>query len=183
MARRDVNHPAEHRRSGRVLRDSTSRVVQNPTVATVNQAIGALIAQAAASGHRSGSNIYYTNQETHSVAQGMLEMGVSAKYSGATIKASLSTYLAEDKRTVMAYFVQQMFTVSMVLPQYPKDVFSSEFTQELLDRETSSGRMASDNLPVFVSSIVYGRILLFSFTSTSSETKIKHGTPARSATS
>jgi len=155
-----------------LLRDSTSSVVANPTVATVSQAIGGLISSADAAGHKAGSNIFFTSEVTHSVVQAMLKVGVSAKYAGATIKASLGVDLSEEKRTVMAYFVQQMFTVSMVLPQYPKDVFSSAFTQELLDRETAEGRMASDNLPVYVSSIVYGRILVFSFTSTSSETKI-----------
>lgn len=155
-----------------LLSEQSSQVVQNPTVATVNQAIGGLISTAALQGHQAGSNIFFTSEATHSVVQAMLKMGVSASYSGATIKASLGANLSHETRTVTAYFVQQMFTVSMVLPQQPQNVFSNEFTQAMFDQEVASGRMGSNNLPVFVSSITYGRIMMFSFTSTASETKI-----------
>src|SRR5690606_18261657 len=52
-------------------------------------------------------------------------------------------------------------------------VFSDAFTDDMLAREVSSGRMDSSNPPVFISSIAYGRILMFSLTSSSSESKIK----------
>lgn len=155
-----------------LLAEQSSRVVQTPTVATVNQAVGELISAADADGHRAGSNIYFTSEATHSVVQAMLQMGVSASYSGATIKASLGTNLSHETRTVTAYFIQQMFTVSMVLPQHPQSVFSDAFTQAMFDQEVASGRMGPNNLPVFVSSITYGRIMMFSFTSTASEAKI-----------
>lgn len=156
-----------------LLTDANNRIVDNPTVSTVNQAIGGLISDADAAGHKSGGNIYYTSEITHSLEQASLKMGLSASYMGATIKASLSSKFSQEKRTITAYFAQQMFTASMVLPQYPEDVFSEEFTQELLDREEKAGRMGPDNLPVYVSSIVYGRIMMFSFTSTSTEAKIQ----------
>lgn len=91
------------------------------------------------------------------VTQATLKMGLSASYMGASIQSSLSANLSAEKRTVIAYFIQQMFTASMLLPQYPEDVFSEEFTRELLDREVESGRMSPENPPVYVSSIVYGR--------------------------
>lgn len=156
-----------------LLTGDNKRAVENPDVSSVNQAIGALINDAQNAGHKAGSNIFYKSETTHSVTQASLKMGLSASYMGASIKSSLSTNLSVEKRTVTAYFIQQMFTASMVLPQYPEDVFSDEFTQELLDKEVQSGRMGSDNPPVYVSSIVYGRIMMFSFTSTSTEAKIK----------
>lgn len=155
-----------------LLTADNNRTVDNPTVSTVNQAIGALISDADAAGHKSGGNIFYTSEVTHSLEQASLKMGLSASYMGSSIKASLSSNLSQEKRTMTAYFAQQMFTASMVLPQYPEDVFSEDFTQELLDREEADGRMGPDNLPVYISSIVYGRIMMFSFTSTSTEAKI-----------
>jgi hypothetical protein len=156
-----------------LLTGDNSRTVENPNVSTINEAIGALINAAQNAGHKSGSNIFYKSETTHSVSQASLKMGLSASYMGASIKSSLSTNLSEEKRTVTAYFIQQMFTASMVLPQYPDDVFSKEFTEELLEKEVKSGRMGKDNPPVYVSSIVYGRIMMFSFTSTATEAKIK----------
>ncbi len=156
-----------------LLSGDNTETVESPTVATVNQAIGRLIQTADQAGHRAGSNIFYTSETTHSLDQASLEMGLSASYMGSTIKTSLSADISNDTRTVTAYFIQRMFTASMVLPQHPEDVFSDEFTQDMLDREEAEGRMGSDNPPVFVSSIAYGRILMFSFTSTSSESKIK----------
>lgn len=155
-----------------LLTGNNSRTVQSPTLATSNQAIGELIDDAMSSGHAAGSNILFTKETMFSYDQMALKMGLSASYSGATIKASLSTDISNETRTVAAYFVQRMFTVSMVLPQDPESVFSDDFTTEMLQRETSSGRMGADNPPVYVSSISYGRILIFSFTSTASETDI-----------
>ncbi|HET8737615.1 MAG TPA: thiol-activated cytolysin family protein, partial [Pricia sp.] len=136
-------------------------------------AIGELINEAERSGVETGSNINYNNFTTYSLEQASLKMGLSASYMGASVASSLSANISNEKRTVTAYFTQQMFTASMVLPQYPEDVFSEDFTEELLQREQESGRMSPDNPPVYVSSIVYGRILMFSFTSTSTEVKIK----------
>ena len=145
-----------------------SRTVAGPTVATVTSAIGELIQDAQTAGHTAGSNIFYTKETTHSLTQAALSMGLSANYMGATIKATLSSNISEETRTVTAYFVQRMFTVSMVLPQTPEEVFSDDFTEVRLQEQISHGRLGPDNLPVYISSVAYGRILIFSFTSTAS---------------
>ncbi|HEU4365286.1 MAG TPA: thiol-activated cytolysin family protein [Candidatus Krumholzibacteria bacterium] len=155
-----------------LLTSDNSRTVSKPTVATSNQAIGDLIQQAMDAGHQAGSNILFTKETMYTYNQMALKMGLSASYSGATIKSSLSADISSEIRSMTAYFVQRMFTVSMVLPQNPEDVFSGEFTAEMLQRETSNGHMGPDNPPVYVSSIAYGRILMFSFTSSASETDI-----------
>jgi len=151
-----------------LLVGDNARVVSNPSVATVTSAIGDLIQTAESQGHTAGSNIFYTKEETHSMNQAALAMGLSAAYMGASIKASLSTDMSDETRTVTAYFVQRMFNVSMVLPQTPGEVFSDDFTADLLEQQIDRGRIGPDNLPVYISSIAYGRILMFSFTSTAS---------------
>lgn len=156
-----------------LLTGDNTRSVENPNVSSVGQAIGALVNDAQNAGHKAGSNIFYKSETTYSITQAALKMGISASYMGASIKASLETNMSDEKRTITAYFVQQMFTASMILPQYPEDVFSNDFTQDMLDREIASGRMNPENPPVYISSVVYGRIMMFSFTSTSSEAKIR----------
>ena len=151
-----------------LLTGANNQVVENPTSATVSSAIGQLINDAQDAGHQSGSNIFFTKETAYSLEQASLKMGVSASYMGGSAKASLAAKISEEKRSVTAYFVQRMFTVSQVLPQHPEEVFSEEFTQAMLDREVADGRMGEDNLPVFVSSISYGRIMMFTMTSTAS---------------
>ncbi len=151
-----------------LLTADNSRVVDKPSVATVTSAIGGLIQAAQDAGHTAGSNIFYTKETTHSLTQAALSMGLSAAYMGASIKATLSANISDETRTVTAYFVQRMFNVSMTLPQTPEEVFSDDFTTELLQQQIDRGRIGPDNLPVYVSSIAYGRILMFSFTSTAS---------------
>ncbi|HEX5133173.1 MAG TPA: thiol-activated cytolysin family protein [Candidatus Krumholzibacteria bacterium] len=156
-----------------LLTGNNTEVVNNPTVASVNSAVGALIQAAQDAGHTAGSNIFFTQETTHSMVQAALDMGISASYMGASIKASLSSNISDETRTVTAYFVQRMFSVSMVLPQTPGEVFSSAFTTDKLQEQIDRGRIGEDNLPVFVSSVSYGRILMFSFTSTASIADIK----------
>lgn len=156
-----------------LLTGNTTRTVTDPTVATVSQAIGGLIGEASAAGHRAGSNIFYLSETAHSLEQASLKMGLSAKYMGASIKTGLAADMSNETRTVTAYFVQRMFTAHMVLPQHAEDVFSEAFTQEMLDREVANGRMGPSNLPVYVSSVAYGRILMFTMTSNSTESKIR----------
>jgi hypothetical protein len=155
-----------------ILTEGNTQIVSDPTVATVNQAIGKLISDADAAGHQAGSNIFYTAETAHSLVQSLLKVGASANYVGASIKSSLSAGMSHERRTVTAYYIQRMFTVSMVLPQHPGDVFSNAFTQEMLDDEVADGRMGPDNPPVYVSSVTYGRILMFSFSSEASIAKI-----------
>ena len=135
-----------------LLAGANTQVVENPTAATVNQAVGTLIQAASDAGHRAGSNIFYTSETAHSVTQAALKLGLSASYMGSTVKTSLGADLSNETRTVTAYFVQRMFTASMVLPQHPEEVFSEAFTDDMLAREVSSGRMDSSNPPVFISS-------------------------------
>ena len=156
-----------------ILSNNNSITVKNPTVASVNQAIGKLIARADKAGLKSGSDISFTQKETHSVEQAALKLGVAAKYMGFSIKAQLNASRSAKERTITAFFIQNMFTVSMSIPQTPEAVFSDDFTQATLDEQIALGRIGADNVPTYVSSIVYGRILKFSFTSTASEEKIK----------
>ncbi len=151
-----------------LLTGDNTQTVQNPNVASVTSAVGALIQAAQDAGHTAGSNIFFTQETTHSLVQAALSMGLSASYMGASIKASLSSNISDQTRTVTAYFVQRMFSVSMVLPQTPGEVFSDAFTTQKLQEQVDQGRIGADNLPVYVSSVAYGRILMFSFTSTAS---------------
>ncbi len=149
------------------------RIVAKPTLASVNQAIGELVSSAAWESHRGGSSISFSQETQYSIKQAMLKLGISAGYASVSVKASLSASRTAAERTVTAYFVQKMFTASMVLPSEPSHLFTEEFTRARLEEEEARGHVGADNLPVYIANIVYGRILMFSFTSTSSITDIR----------
>jgi hypothetical protein len=156
-----------------ILSADNMRVVQNPSLGTVHQAVGAMVSAAVTSGNRGGSSVSFSQEQMHSVNQAALKLGASAGYMSVSVKASLSASRTAAEKTVTAYFVQKMFTAAVQLPEGPMDFFSDEFTDEVLAQHRAAGRIGADNLPVYVSSITYGRVLMFSFTSTSNITDIR----------
>jgi len=148
-----------------LLSAPNSKIVEKPTLASVNQAIGELVQSAQTAGHRGGSSIAYSSQTTHSVFQAALHAGYSSKYFSKSISGQLDAQHKADKQTVTAYFVQRMFTASIVLPNRSSDMFGPTFTSARLQQEIDAGHAGSSNPPVYIANIVYGRILVFSFTS------------------
>ncbi|KAA3635817.1 MAG: hypothetical protein DWP97_04080, partial [Calditrichaeota bacterium] len=148
--------------------DSISMTVQNPTASTVGQAIGTLISNAQDSGLHAGSSVFFTQKEMHNVKQGMLSLGLSAKFMGTSIKNKLDLSAVKKKHTITAYFKQLMFEVYVELPQTPSEMFSSEFTDTKMQEQVNIGNIGPDNLPVYVARIQYGRILVLSMSSDSS---------------
>jgi hypothetical protein len=142
--------------------------VVDPDLASVNAAVGRLISQAQQAGHQGGSAIYYEKTTAHSVDQAALKLGLSAKYMGFSARAQLDQNRSVTENTVAAFFKQRMFTVSVVQPQTPGEFFSDDFTPDLLQEQVEMGRIGPGSPPVYVSSIVYGRLLMLTMTSTAS---------------
>lgn len=152
---------------------NNSRTIEHPSLTTVRDAIGDLVETAQNAGHVSGSSIFFNKSTSYSVEQTALALGLSAKFMIGSVHSSLQWNSTTETHTVSAYFIQKMFTVSMEIPQRPGDFFSSAFTRELLDEQISLGRIGPDNLPVYVSNMVYGRMMTLTMTSTYVETEMK----------
>jgi len=151
-----------------LLTENITRTVVNPDASSVAVAVGALIQDAQNAGHQAGSSIFFDQKQTHSLQQATLELGISANYLGTQVASELSYERTVVENTLTAYFVQKMFTVSMVLPQTPAEVFSDAFTAERLGEQVERGRMGPDNPPTYISSMVYGRMFMLTMTSTHS---------------
>jgi len=149
-----------------LLHSDNTRTVDDPTLASVNQAVGELISGAHQAGHTAGSALSYNKRECFSLEQSMLCMGMSMSYLGASVRSELQYEQSVEQHTIMATFRQRMFTTSVVLPQTPSEFFSDSFTREDLDAQIALGRIGPENLPVYVSNIVWGRIMVFTMTST-----------------
>jgi Thiol-activated cytolysin len=149
-----------------------TRTVLNPDGQSVSKAIGELIQAAKEGGVQGGTSIAFSKEESNSTEQSTLKLGMSAKYLAASAKASLSTSRSANEHTIMARFIEKAYTIRMVLPQKPNDVFSKDFTQGVLDDQIKLGRIGKDNIPTYVASITYGRVMMFSFTSTGSASEV-----------
>ncbi|MBD3402872.1 hypothetical protein GF420_08245 [candidate division GN15 bacterium] len=148
--------------------DSISTVVANPDAASVQQAIGTLVANAVDSGYQGGSSIYFSQKEMHSLDQGMLSLGLSARYMGTSVRNKLDMSASQAKNTLTAYFKQFMFETFIVQPQTPAQFFSAAFTDTRLQEQVNAGNIGPSNLPVYVSRVQWGRIMLLTMSSDSS---------------
>lgn len=153
--------------------DDNFRTVERPNQASVDQAIGSMIGGATASGLSTPSSISFKMETFHSERQSALQMDLSGNYLGFEGSASGSIDKNQSETTITAQFYQKMFDVVVEAPQSPGEFFSEDFTEAKLQQQINQGRIGPDNLPVYVSNIVYGRMMMFSITSTASESDIR----------
>ncbi|MEZ4703177.1 MAG: thiol-activated cytolysin family protein [Rhodothermales bacterium] len=153
--------------------DDNFRTVDTPSQAEVAQAIGSMIGNATASGLSTPSTITFTQEVYHSESQFALSVGLSGHYLGFEASAKGSVKNNASKTTITAQFYQKMFEVVVAPPQSPDAFFSSDFSADRLQQQVDLGRIGPDNLPVYVSNVVYGRMMMFSMTSTASESEMR----------
>ncbi len=156
-----------------LLRSDNTRSIENPSLTSVNSAIGELIENAVAAGHEASTNVFFESKEAHSTSQTSLDLGFSAEYLGSSAEASLSVDKRGKENTLFAYFIQNAFTVSMELPTAPNDLVSAAFTQSQLDEMIGRGDIGENNPPLYISSMSYGRVLIYKMTSTHSTQRMQ----------
>jgi thiol-activated cytolysin len=144
-----------------------------PSQATVDAARGEMVGDAVASDLATPSSISFKVDTYHSEQEWALSAGISGRYLGFKASASGSASQSAATTTICAYYYEKMFTVVAEMPQTPGAIFSKEFTKELLQDQVDLGRMGPDNLPVYVANVVYGRIMMFTMTSTASASEME----------
>ncbi len=142
--------------------------IANPTNVSVASAIGGIIDNAQRNGVQTATSISYTKTDSYSSEQLALSLGISASYLASSVKATFGFSRDVSERTVSAIFRETAYTVSVAAPQTPSSFLSSAFTRADLDAQIQQGSLGRDNIPVYVSSVTYGRMLMFSMTSTAS---------------
>lgn len=112
--------------------------------------------------------------EASSFEQSMVEIGVSLAFAaplrGVTAGGNLETSTTRSVRThsVAVKFVQEMFTVEMADDRIsdPAEFLGVDTTLDELLALQGTGSIGPDNIPLYVESVTYGRILMFSLRST-----------------
>jgi hypothetical protein len=149
------------------------RELQDPNQANASAVIGELIGNATLAGLPTPSTISFDLHSFASEEEFALSLGISGRYLLFSGSASGDFSRNAAETTVIAHFVQKMYEVVVEPPQTPDAFFSADFTEDTLDEQIALGRIGPDNVPVYVSNIVYGRMMTFAFTSTASEQEIR----------
>lgn len=145
-----------------------------PNQAEVSNAVGSIIGSAVEDGLSSPSSIDFKMRTYYSESQFALSASVSGNYLGFSGSASGSIDRNAAETTVAVQFTQRMYTVAVERPASdPASFFSDAFTPARLEALRSRGQIGPDNLPVYVSEVVYGRMMMFTLTSTESESDIR----------
>ena len=148
-----------------------------PSQATVANAIGEMIGAATTADVHTGSSPTFNVVNHDTDVQVALETMGQAKFplEGIPIKAggSFDLGVAYDKTTIVAHYREKMFEAVVAPPQTPSAFFSSEFTQAKLDEQVQLGRIGPDNLPLYVSSVGYGRMFIFKLQSSKTSVELE----------
>jgi Thiol-activated cytolysin len=127
-----------------LLAAHNSQLVPNPTVASTEDAVGSLISSAIDAGVEASSSVSYTQTEAHSTSQVSLALGFSADFVGGSLSGQLNLSESAELNTVVGYFVQSMFTVTVPEPEQPSDLFNG-LSQTTIDQLSAQGAIGKDN--------------------------------------
>jgi hypothetical protein len=105
--------------------------------------------------------------------QRALKAGMSGRYMGFSASASGSYSKSQTQNSVAMIFRETLYTVQIEAPQTPGKWFSDDFSADELQQQIDLGRMSKDNVPVYVATVTYGRILMSTMTSSASEKEMK----------
>jgi len=161
------------------LGQSLITTVEDPRSTNVLSAIGGLVTDAENSGYVFGSGIDFEQVEMHSLRQVALGLGLSSQFLGIEVTNRLDVNIEKKHHTLTIFFRQVMFETFIDSPPTPSDLFSAEFTQEKLDEQVALGHIGPDNLPVYVSSIQWGRMMMATISSDSSLLDIENSLRAQ----
>lgn len=157
--------------------DEVSKTI-TPNSETAQQAIADFMIAAGEmpEGTQSGAGtMNFHVEEATTFEQSMQSMGISAGFtepqSSVGLDASLSVESSRNSstHTVVAKYVQEMFTVRVAddLIPTPADFFTSDFSMTDIETMENAGLIGENNIPIYIESVTYGRILLFSMQSES----------------
>lgn len=157
-----------------LLIDENVMTVDHPSSSVVQQAISTLINKAVKAGAKTGSSISYKMTDNHSLEQTALELGLDARYMGGSVKSSLESSKSASRRSVSAIFTEKAFTVKADFEgrsgasAFFNDQFSIDDARKLVTR----GQVSVNNMPAYLASITYGRMIIFTVTAEASESEI-----------
>jgi thiol-activated cytolysin len=133
-------------------------LMSKPSLSAFRDGIGQVLMSSVTGA--TAANIYSEVEQVHSEKQLTLALGASVAYSGVKVAASFNW----DQKDVMSRYVvkytQAYYTVDVDEPEDASAFFTKDVTLEDVQAKVGPG-----SPPVYVSSITYGRMVIFTFES------------------
>lgn len=139
------------------LAGEKSFVMDQPSLSTYREGLGEILAADVTGA--TPANIYAEIEEVYSEKQLSLALGADVAWLPGGVKASFDFSTGTQKARYLVKFVQSYFTVDLDQPGRAADFFADSVTAEEVADKLPEGA------PVYVSSVTYGRMVLFGFES------------------
>jgi len=149
------------------LAGSKKATIDQPSLSTYRDALtNVLSAEITGS---TPANIYSEIEEVHSESQLNMALGVQASWALglASLKSSFNFSNTSVRSRYVVRYTQAYYTVDLDAPQSPSALLGSEVTLEDVQ-----AKMSEEHPPAYVSSVTYGRMLVFTFESQYSATEL-----------
>ncbi len=142
-----------------------SRTVQDPKLSTVRNAMADLLSQEVTGA--TDARVTFEITDIHSASQ--LDIALRASYDNGLndVKGQFDFSRTDVLSRTVVKFMQVYYTIDVDIPQYPSDLFAASVTWATL-RDAISG----DVSPMYISTISYGRMALFTIESSYSSTEV-----------
>jgi thiol-activated cytolysin len=135
------------------------RRVDDPSHSSVQDTINAMLeewnANPASQGYANAARSIVSVEAAFSSQQVALELGFTAEWAGGEASAQLDAGHSRSRTSILAFFKQVFYTVTMDAPNRPSDVFAPDVPLEEVRRAVSAAHP-----PAYVRSVDYGRILM-----------------------
>jgi thiol-activated cytolysin len=137
-----------------------SAVMESPSLSSFREAVGSIVEKEVTGA--TPANIYAEIESINSEQQLAVALAAKASVTGvpAQIAASFDFSDREVRSRYLVKYAQTYYTVDVDQPALPSHVFGSEVTADDL-----ADVMGADNPPLYVSSVTFGRIVMFAYES------------------
>ena len=132
-----------------------SRTVDNPSLSQIRTAIKEMIYDAEITGS-TAAKMTFSIEEVHSEEQLELAIGASVKSNSVKISSGFDFNKKSVRSRFLVKFIQVYYTVDVDAPSSPSLFFAPEVTANDLKRA-----IGGNTVPVYVSSVQYGRVAYF----------------------
>lgn len=140
--------------------DVASVVVEDPKLSTVREAVNTLMKQTYDVPY---ANMGFTVEQAYSEQQIDLSLRASYKTGILNVKGGFDFSNTKIKTRLIAKFIQNYYTLDMDLPRQPSDLFEEDVDRALF------GTL----MPMYVSTVTFGRMALFTIESELEETDVR----------
>ncbi len=146
--------------------------IDNPTNSNVQAAIDNSLSwwnnNAYQEGYVNASSSSYSVKTAYKSTQIALDLGLNTEWATGDVSVQFNYQSSEQKKSIMAVYKQAFYTITFDTPQSPDKVFDPSVSLEQI-----KNTMDNSAPPAYVSSVVYGRIIMFrmetSYSATSAE--------------